>query len=623
MRKALNTLLLTVMFSVVFAGVKFEKAHAFFSECASEPLCMFTDVFDYAANTWRTDTTTRNPGNVVSFNIGVKNNSTAPITNIVVKDSLPSIFNFNPAADVVIAGYNGPALDWSTLMTTGVNIGTLQPQTSVQIAVRAYIKEYYQPGTFTFTNTATVTADGGYNLQNSATVNVTFNMPVNSGLNADYYNNQDVYGTPSFSRIDPVVDSTNGALNWTLFGSPNPAITIDNFSVVWYGQVRADYNELYTFYTNSDDGIRVWIDNNLIIDKWMERGQPVVKDSANVNLTYGWHNIRIEYFERAGGSIAQLFWSSASQTGGVEQIVPQYNLRQNYNGFIPGGLAGEYFDNDEMVGDPVAVRTDKGIDFMWGNGAPIDGLPTDNFSIRWTGRILANNNETYTFCTFADDGTRLWIDNNIIIEDWNKSGFHQTCGSIVLTAGWHNIRMDYFDFKIDAGVRLAWSAPAQTGGVIVPIPADHMDDQYSGNVEIGLVAEYFDNIELIVPAVFTTVSGNVDFDWYIGSPDPMVPSNYFSARFSGEVYAATAGGYKFVTFADDGVRVYVDGNLVIDNWNDQSYTRTESPVLNLTAGWHDIVVEYYEYEETAAVRLFWTTPDNATERAIPISSFRH
>jgi hypothetical protein len=92
----------------------------------------------------------------------------------------------------------------------------------------------------------------------------------------------------------------------------------DTFSVRWTGQIEAEFNETYTFRTTSDDGVRLWVDGQLIIDQWNDQAPTAY--TGTIALQAGvLTDIRMEYYENTGGAVAQLQWSSASQ--GLE-IVP-------------------------------------------------------------------------------------------------------------------------------------------------------------------------------------------------------------------------------------------------------------------------------------------------------------
>src|SRR5262249_38551662 len=97
--------------------------------------------------------------------------------------------------------------------------------------------------------------------------------------------------------------------------------------------------------------------------------------------------------------------------------------------------------------------------------------------------------------------------------------------------------------------------------------------------------------------------------WAGNSPGTGVTADNFSTRWTGQVLAPQSGDYIFTTTADDGVRLYVNGQLVIDNWVDQSATTKNSAAITLVAGTrYDIRMEYYEHGGDAVAKLFWAYP---------------
>ena len=104
-------------------------------------------------------------------------------------------------------------------------------------------------------------------------------------------------------------------------GAPGPAgIGADGFSVRWTGTVIASTSEAYRFYTETDDGARLWVNGTLLIDKWQDQGATEYASTATVNLTAGTPvSFRFEYYENSGGASAKLRWSSSSV---AKQIIP-------------------------------------------------------------------------------------------------------------------------------------------------------------------------------------------------------------------------------------------------------------------------------------------------------------
>ena len=144
----------------------------------------------------------------------------------------------------------------------------------------------------------------------------TYADPAFMGLRGDYYSGTR-FERLRLSRIDDVVDR-----DWQL-GSPVPGVVeSDRFSVRWTGQVQPRYTELYTFRTESDDGVRLWVNGRLLIDDWREHGRAA--NSGQIALTGGrWYPITLEYFDAVYTSSISLSWSSRSQVG---EIVPKERL---------------------------------------------------------------------------------------------------------------------------------------------------------------------------------------------------------------------------------------------------------------------------------------------------------
>ncbi len=280
------------------------------------------------------------------------------------------------------------------------------------------------------------------------------------GLRGEYFANQvrTFTGTPTLTRIDPVMD-----FMWA-GGSPDPSIGADVFTVRWTGQVQSPVSETVTFITTTDDGVRLWVNNVLLIDKWVDQGSS--QWSGSIALAAGVrYDVRLEYFENGGDAVARLEWSSPSTP---RQVVPQSQLYPSSMPTTGTGLAAAYFPNQTLSGTAGLTRTDATVDFDWGNGAPGGGIPVDQFSVRWTGQVQAAVSENHTFHVTSDDGARLWVNNVLIVDKWVDQGPSEWSGAIALTAGTrYDVRLEYYENGGGAVARLAWSSPS-TPKAIVP-----------------------------------------------------------------------------------------------------------------------------------------------------------
>jgi hypothetical protein len=136
---------------------------------------------------------------------------------------------------------------------------------------------------------------------------------------------------------------------------------------------------------------------------------------------------------------------------------------------LPGngnGLWGEYFTGTDLS-NLVLTKTDPVIDMDWVQGSPDASISSDNFSIRWTGRIEARSSETYTIIARSDDGMRVWINNQQIINDWTEHAATDVSGTISMQMGQqYDIRVEYFESGGEASVQLSWSTPTISRQVI-------------------------------------------------------------------------------------------------------------------------------------------------------------
>ncbi|MCW8132191.1 MAG: PQQ-binding-like beta-propeller repeat protein [Planctomycetota bacterium] len=142
------------------------------------------------------------------------------------------------------------------------------------------------------------------------------------GLRGEYY------GARNFTDLK--LERTDATLNYDWNGSPGPNVPGENISVRWTGELVPKFGEQYTLSTISDDGVRVWIDNKLVIENWTDHGP--TEDSGKVDMQAGKaYAIRIEFFQGGGPSCFKLLWASKSQ---AKEVIPQAQMNS-----IPAGNA--------------------------------------------------------------------------------------------------------------------------------------------------------------------------------------------------------------------------------------------------------------------------------------------
>jgi hypothetical protein len=122
------------------------------------------------------------------------------------------------------------------------------------------------------------------------------------------------------------------------------------------------------------------------------------------------------------------------------------------------GLQGGYYDNPNLTGRPKLLATDAAVDQNWGSGGPSGLGVSDNFSVRWSGNLVASTGGAYTFTTVADEGTRLTIDGIVAVDNWRNQTLSTTSSQpITLAAGRHKLALEYHDTTGAAEVHLHWA----------------------------------------------------------------------------------------------------------------------------------------------------------------------
>lgn len=137
-----------------------------------------------------------------------------------------------------------------------------------------------------------------------------------------------------------------------------------------------------------------------------------------------------------------------------------------------GGLPGDYYNNMNLSGTAIDTRVDGPVNFNWTDGAPgVPGVGANQFSVDWNGYIRATETGNYRFQTVSDDGVRLWVDNQQVINNWTDHAVQTNTSAVVsLTAGEvYPIRLQFYENGGQAEIRLRWQTPSSGG--FVPIPS--------------------------------------------------------------------------------------------------------------------------------------------------------
>ena len=242
---------------------------------------------------------------------------------------------------------------------------------------------------------------------------------------------------------------------------------------------------------------------------------------------------------------------------------------------------GDYWNNPNQSGPPLLTRNDLVIFFNWEEGAAASNLGVDHFSARWQ-RTLNFEAGIYRFNVEVDDGFRLYIDNVLVLDEWEEGAARTYTVDVPLSTGFHTIQVDYFERTGVALMRFWWER----------------NDSFS-----GWKGEYFGNRGLQGNPVVVRDEPQIDFNWGEGRPAANLPADHFSARWQRRV-SFEPGTYRFFLRIDDGARVYLDSQLILDAWEDGA-DRTVNVDVTLPAGERSLQVEFFESSGVARINFWW------------------
>jgi len=357
----------------------------------------------------------------------------------------------------------------------------------------------------------------------------------------EYFADRHLTGEPVLVRDDPV-DGESGGLdfNWGT-GSPAAHIPSDGFSVRWTRLIPLKPGA-YRFTATSDDGIRVWADDYLVINQWYDH--PAQTFTGDVNLTGANHVIVVEYYENKGAAVAQVSWKPVP--------TPSQSWR------------GEYFANRWLNDPPVLIRDDPNLGFNWSYGSPAKGIPSDDFSVRWT-RTFHFEPGSYRFTTTTDDGVRLWVNGHLLIDQWHDQALSPHNGTIYLS-GDVPIKMEYYEH---GGLASAWLTWDRDDGPPPPPPGTIVvDDADQGFVKGGSTTGWHTAAEGYGGRLTWTRNNDrrrTNYNWARWYPD-LAPVRYEVFVYIPERYTTTSNARYWVSHRDGYTLRRVNQSTNGDRW---------------------------------------------------------
>ncbi len=226
------------------------------------------------------------------------------------------------------------------------------------------------------------------------------------------------------------------------------------------------------------------------------------------------------------------------------------------------GLTGQYYDT-ATFGTLKTTRVDAEVDFNWGTAIPAGTTITnaDTFSVAWTGQIEPEFSELYTFHVTADDGARLWIDDQLVtLRTFFQGGTGEMRGEARLGAGQRvNVRLEYIEQTGSATVRLEWSAASRAREVI---PATRLYPTRVDKAGGSLLREHWSGL---AGGAIATLTGNANYPAkpsgreFITSFECLAQdwADSYGTRVTGFLVPAVTGSYTFAVSGNDAVQLFL------------------------------------------------------------------
>ena len=456
------------------------------------------------------------------------------------------------------------------------------------------------------------------------------------------------------------------------FKKLDPKKPDDLWAAVIDGVLAVEEQGAHEFFLSSDDGSHLWIDGKLLISNGGLHGAEEIK-SASIVLDPGYHAIKVDLFDNEHAAALTLLWKGPT-TDGKKDYVNGYYFKnsepgaQSKNvlpspedvGLTQGFLMSVYTSNmpDPLVQVPHldAMKPDftgrsKTIQFhgMDSFRKVYSQIPDDHFAIEWQGVIPVTQDGEYKFYLNSDDGSHLWVDGKMLVDNGGLHNADETKEGVVeLTRGYHTIKVDFFENQGMATMNCKWSGPGIVREQYIEgyhfskevLKASQEDKQQGGQQEAatGLwVGEYW-----VLPEDMTDKIENLPDFATLGEPKTVIKSEVldldhnkfealgfkdgFAARWTGEMEVKTPGAYLFYLTSDDGSRIYVNNVLTVDN-DGLHGPREKTGTIDLESGKFPVVVDFFEKRGGADVVVKYSGPDTGgtpvllrvSEAVIPVT----
>ncbi len=398
------------------------------------------------------------------------------------------------------------------------------------------------------------------------------------------------------------------------------------YGFVYDGYINVPEDGFYRFSTESDDGSRLWIGDTLVVDSdGLHADQTVY---GGIGLKAGLHPIRVAFFQYGGAEILHVGYQTPSGASGeipaawlqhTAAQLPTLQAATQLPASVKPGVAYRYYEGAWSALPDFTTLTPVGLGAV-SNFTLETAASQVNYGFSFDGYMQIPADGFYEFYTNSDDGSRLWIDDTLVADNDGLHAAQDALGNVGLAAGWHRIRVGFFQRTGAEILSVSWAIP---GGQRTAIPNSALAFDPSslptlqapvaaGNALVsGLQYAYYEWKQnqaawMVLPDLTNltpTTTGTVaSFDI-----TPRQRDNYYAFRFTGYINVPEYGYYTFFTASDDGSRLYIDKQLVVDN-DGLHPLRKLSGRIGLEPGYHAITVDFFQWAGDQILNVSYAGP---------------
>ena len=311
---------------------------------------------------------------------------------------------------------------------------------------------------------------------------------VTAGLYVEFFQTSAAQsGVPDFNWLNPIGAIVAETIDWREGSWPEcAALRGDYFACRATGYICIPESGEYTFSVDSDDGMRLYVDGKCVVSDVAPHASREV--SGKAMLEAGWRPIELHYYENKSAAKLVLSWSGPKF---AKTVVPSSSfchipaVVEPPRGFAFGLEASLYSFQNALTAMPdfSSLRPDSKVvasSVAYSSTAePWAGMPetmTDRFAALFEGFLIAEEAGVYDIALNSDDGSRLYIDGKLIIDNSGNHSMRKMLARVPLSEGLHSLRLEYYENTDNAGLELSW---APTGGSLIIVKPNNLCRQIS------------------------------------------------------------------------------------------------------------------------------------------------